>query len=106
MTFEDVKKEVQLSLTIAKGSFFKRPEFGHEFKKLTRAPATENTRIRAERYAKDALQWLVDIKHLRSLDAAATYDAKDRLMIHVECRAYNNKSITFSRFVEVGDGNI
>lgn len=32
MTFDDIKQEVELSLTVAKGSFFKKPEFGNRFK--------------------------------------------------------------------------
>ena len=31
MTTDQIKEEVQLSLTVAKGSFYKKPEFGHRF---------------------------------------------------------------------------
>ncbi|PWJ70158.1 MULTISPECIES: phage GP46 family protein [unclassified Fibrobacter] len=103
MTFEDIKQEVELSLTVAKGSFFKKPEFGHRFKELLKAVASENTRIRAVKYAEEALQWLLDIKHLKSVEAFASYDSADRLLINVECVAYTGKTITFSRFVEVGN---
>ena len=36
MTTDQIKEEVQLSLTVAKGSFYKKPEFGHRFKELAR----------------------------------------------------------------------
>lgn len=103
MNTEKIKEEVQLSLGIAKGSLFKKPEFGHRFKKLARVPASENTRSRAETYACEALQWMLDYKHLRSVTADATYKNNDKLLVHVECVAYNGDVIEFSRFVEVGD---
>lgn len=103
MTADQIKEEVQMSLTVAKGSFYKKPEFGHRFKELAREVASENTRSRAETYALEALQWMLDYKHLRSVDATATYAENNKLLIHVECVAYNGNLIEFKRFVEVGD---
>lgn len=103
MTSDKVKEEVQLSLTVAKGSLYKKPEFGHRFKELARVPASENTRSMAETYACEALQWMLDYKHLRSVTANATYVADDKLQLKVECIAYNGAVIEFKRFVEVGD---
>ena len=105
MKTDKIKEELELSLSIAKGSLYKKPEFGHRFKELARVPASENTRSRAETYAKEALQWMLNYKHLRSVEVAATYDHNDRLLVHVECVAYNGDVIEFSRFVEVGDVN-
>ena len=63
MTFEDIKQEVELSLTVAKGSFFKKPEFGQRFKELLKAVASENTRIRAVKYAEEALELMLRKNH-------------------------------------------
>lgn len=103
MRTDKIKEELELSLSIAKGSLFKKPEFGHRFKELARVPASENTRSQAESFANEALQWMLDYKHLRSVNAVATYDRNDRLLVHVECVAYNGDVIEFNRFVEVGD---
>lgn len=105
MTTDQIKEEVQLSLTVAKGSFYKKPEFGHRFKELAREVAPENTRSRAETYAVEALQWLIDYRHLKSVVSKASYDDSDKLLVHVECVAYNGDVIEFNRFVEVRDGS-
>ena len=101
MTTDQIKEEVQLSLTVAKGSCYKKPEFGHRFKELAREVASEKTRSRAETYAAEALQWMIDYKHLKSVVSTATYVDSDKLQVHVECVAYNGDLIEFTRFVEV-----
>ena len=88
---------------MAKGSFYKKPEFGHRFKELAREVASENTRSKAETYATEALKWMLDYKHLRSVESTATYADSDKLQVHVVCVAYNGDVIEFKRFVEVGD---
>ena len=55
MKTDKIKEELELSLSIAKGSLFKKPEFGHRFKELARVSASENTRSQAESFAKEAL---------------------------------------------------
>jgi len=102
MTTDQIKEEVQLSLTVAKGSFYKRPEFGHRFKELIRETVSEKTRSRAENYAVEALQWMLDYKHLKSVESTASYADSDKLLVHVVCVAYNGDVIDFNRFVEVG----
>lgn len=103
MTFENIKEEIEMSLTVAKGSFFKRPEFGHRFRELRKVPASEKTRRKAEQFAVEALKWLIDYKHVRSVTATATYKKNDCLLLHVEAVLYVGKTITFERFVEVSN---
>ncbi len=105
MTFENVKEEIEMSLTVAKGSFFKRPEFGHRFRELRNASASEKTRSKVELFALEALQWLIDYKHVRSVTATATYHSDDLILLHVEAVLYVGKTVTFERFVEVSDGH-
>lgn len=103
MIRSQIEEEIRLSLTISKGSFFKRPEFGHRLNELSRAVASETTRNRAEKYARDAIQWMIDIKHLRSVEVSANYDQDDRLLINIDATTFNNKQITFKKYVEVGN---
>lgn len=103
MTTDQIKEEVRLSLSVVKGTFYKKPKFGHRFKELAREVASESTRSRAETYAAEALQWMLDYKHLRSVETTANYVDNDKLMLNVVCIAYNGNVIEFNRFVEVGD---
>jgi phage gp46-like protein len=103
MTTAEIQEELELSLSIAKGSFFKRPEFGHRFKELRNAAASEGTRRKAREFALEALQWMVDLKHLKTLSAAAEYDDDNRLLVSVEATAFTGAAVSFSRFVEVAD---
>ncbi|MBR2095924.1 MAG: phage GP46 family protein [Fibrobacter sp.] len=105
MNKETLLEEIHMSLTVAKGCFFKRPEFGHRFKELRNVPASETTRKKCEAYALEALQWLVEYKHLRSVKANATVVSDDKILLQVECDAYVGETITFKRFVEVGYGH-
>ena len=103
MTFDEIKEELQMSLTVARGSFYKKPEFGHRFGELKNAVASETTRVKCESYAIEALQWMIDYKHLKSVTAVATYQTDDRLLLHVEATAYTGNTVEFERFVEVSD---
>ena len=105
MTFDNIREEIEMSLTVVKGNFFKRPEFGHRFRELRNAPASEKTRRKTEQFAIEALQWLIDYKHVRSVTATATYQRDDRLLLHVEAVLYVGETVTFERFVEVSDGH-
>lgn len=105
MNKEKLLEEIQLSLTVAKGSFFKRPEFGHRFKELRNAPCSEITRQKCASFAREALQWLVEYKHLKSVIAYATIVKDGIIEIQVECDAYIGETITFKRFVEVSNGH-
>jgi phage gp46-like protein len=102
-TAEKIKEEIKNSMTVAKGSFYKRPEFGHRFGELKRAVATEATRRRAEDFAREALEWLVRIGHIAGLAARAVYSADNKLFVTVSATiTATGENIEFSRFVEVG----
>ncbi len=103
MTLDSIKEEIEMSLTVAKGSFFKRPEFGHRFRELRNARCSESTRRKCEAYALEALQWLIDYKHLRSVTAKAVIVKDGRIELAVEGTTYVGKTVNFKRFVEVSD---
>lgn len=102
---DTILEEIKMSLTVAKGSFFKRPEFGHRFRELRNARCSETTRKKCEAYAKEALQWLVDYKHLRTLSTTATIVKDGVISVWVEGVLYTGKTVSFKRFVEVSDVN-
>jgi len=103
MNIESLKEEVEMSLTVAKGSFYKRPEFGHRFKELRNAVGSELTRIKCEAYASEALQWLISYKHAKSIKVNAFYVKSDCIKLNVEVVSYVDEPVTFTRFVEVSD---
>lgn len=103
MTTEDIQQELEISLSIKKGSFFKRPEFGHQFDKLKNELATENTLKTAVKYAEMAVQWMVTVKHIVDLKVDAIYVKSDRLYVSITAVANTGDVVWFSRFVEVGD---
>jgi len=101
MTLDDLKEELEMSMTIRKGSFFKHPEFGHRFDELKESAATEDVRGKAQSFVKEAVQWMIDLGHASSVESYAQYDSKDRLLVGAEMFAKSGRSVTFERFVEV-----
>lgn len=107
MTFEapgknNLVNNVWLSLSVKKGSFFQRPDFG--LKERGRMKNTERTaQIIVDDY-KEALQWIVDTGKAKKIDVYAERDRTqnlDRLKILVEVMPADGDPVTFERFVEV-----
>lgn len=103
MTVQEIQEELELSLSIKKGSFFKRPDLGHRFDDLKNELATEQTRLKALKFAEFALKWMVDLGHITDLKAEAIYTKVDRLYLSVSAVALTGDVVGFGRFVEVGD---
>lgn len=104
MTTAQLYENVRLSMTVPKGSIYKRPEFGHRFDELSNEEvADESTRRRAETYAREALQWMLDVERGDTVEATAMYDEQDRLFVNVELTGSAGQSVSFSRFVGVSD---
>lgn len=103
MTTAQLYENVCLSMTIPKGSLYKRPELGHRFAALANEVASDDTRRRAEDYAQEALKWMRDSGRVRTVDASAAYDDHDRLIVAVEVVSPSGQQVAFSRFVEVSD---
>lgn len=103
MTKNDIQEELEFSLSIKKGSFYKRPDFGHRFDELKNELATEQTRLKTMKFAEFALKWMVDLGHITDLKAEAIYTKVDRLYLSVSAVALTGDVVGFGRFVEVGD---
>ena len=105
MTGQEIQEELELSLSIKKGSFFKRPEFGHEFDKLKNELATDSTLKKAIKFAENALRWMVDLKHIDDLNVQGLITTTNRLYLSTSAVALTGDVVSFSRFVEVGDAS-
>lgn len=73
MTFEavfDCRNNILLSLHIKKGSLFVDKNFGSDLYKIKENRSTD-LRL-AESYARDALQWMLKITRLKSVDVLAS----------------------------------
>lgn len=103
MTTAQLYENVCLSMTVPKGTLYKRPEFGHRFNELANEVASDGTRRRAEDYAREALAWMLDTGRVQTVDASAAYDDHDRLIVAVEVVSPSGQQVAFSRFVEVAD---
>lgn len=103
MTTAQLYENVRLSMTVPKGSLFKKPGFGNRLGELRTETASEDTRRRAETYAKEALQWMLDVGRAETVEASAVYDDHERLVIAVEVVSPAGQNVAFSRFVEVAD---
>lgn len=105
MTGQEIQEELELSLSIKKGSFFKRPEFGHEFDKLKKELALDSTLQKAIKFAENATKWMVDLKHIDDLNVQGLITKANRLYLSISAVALTGDVVSFSRFVEVGDAS-
>jgi phage gp46-like protein len=103
MTLVQLKEEVELSMTVPKGSLYKRPEFGHRFKELAREVCSDLVVRCARAYALEALQWMIDLGHADSMQAISSDVGAGRIYVSAEVFAKTGSSVSFSRFVEVSD---
>ncbi|MFA6690206.1 MAG: hypothetical protein WCS18_12110 [Sphaerochaetaceae bacterium] len=101
LTKTQTMEEMENSLSIPRGSLWKWPDFGHRFKELK--GCTEETRIRAAAFAKEAIQWMEDLGHITDVSTSAAYDINDetRLLILVSANMPTGEYVQFKRWVEV-----
>lgn len=92
---------VLLSLYVRKGSWFRYPEFGSDLYLINRV--TEDNIALAEDYAREALQWLVDLKRLTAVEVSAEADGtdRDRINIAVACTRANGAIESLNAYFRV-----
>jgi phage gp46-like protein len=90
-----------LSLAVKRGSFFQNPEFGRRLHTIRKN--TPDAPAKAETYAMEALQWLIDCGRVTKVEVKAQRDGRDvsRLNLLVELTAASGNIVTFSDFVGV-----
>jgi phage gp46-like protein len=106
MTFsppdDQVMNNIFLSLSITKGTFFARPDFG--MRPLTREKNTDQTAALAREYCLEALQWLLDSGKVTAIEVAVERDMDEnpnRLKILVQAIKADLSTITFQTYQEV-----
>ncbi len=104
MSFEQtdtIANNIWLSLNVRRGSFFARPEFG-----MRELPNKNTPRAAAliEQYAKEALQWILDLGRATSIAVEAERDPvnhPNRIILRGEAVQADGRQISFEHFVEV-----
>jgi phage gp46-like protein len=104
LTWDDadsLANNVWLSLMVKKGSFFARPSFGSLLWSMQPGKLTPDKPALAEQYAKDALQWLLDLDRVTSVVTASQQVARG-VNLAVSITQANGPTITYALFVPVG----
>lgn len=108
MTFEQagtLLNNIWLSLTVQRGSFFYRPDFGSRLHLLHRAKLTPSTINLAEGYCREALQWLIDSGKASGISVTALRDTTEsmfRLKLLVEVTpGAGADPVAFTTFIPV-----
>lgn len=97
----DISNNVWLSIMVPQGSFFARPGFGSRLHELAREKNTERARSLAVQYAKEALQWLIDLGRATLVEAEA--ERSDRgVNLAVTVTQADGQIVSYTTFVEVG----
>ena len=99
---ETIANNVWLSLNVRRGTMFAAPYFGNRFHLLKKN--TVRTAALAEEYAREALQWLVDIGRAVSVDVSAERDPENypnRMLLRGAVVQADGRRIPFEQFVEV-----
>lgn len=97
----NISNNVWLSLMVEKGSFFARPGFGSRLRELSREKNTGRARALAAQYAKEALQWLIDLGRATHIEAVAEH-AERGVNLEVAVTQADGQMVTYNTFVEVG----
>lgn len=95
---------IYLSLMIRRGSFFAWPLFGSRLHLLLRAKNTVQTAQRAEGYAKEALQWMIDEGRAKSVEVFTRRNASanGRMDLLIEVTPANGAPpVRYWTFIEV-----
>lgn len=96
-----IENAVALSLTVAKGSWFYDPSFGHEFETIGKV--TPNIHSEIKNKAMSALKWLLDDGRISDVTILSELDNDIEQRVNVEVRAKDISGVEFkySRFIEV-----
>ena len=101
MTFNaanSIVNNIILSLAVKKGAFFLDPDFGSRLFEIK--TASDQNILLAQRYAKDALVWLIKIDKLSSVDVSAK-KISDGIILHIYCILKDGKTISYQYFHRV-----
>lgn len=102
-TFEKadtVINNIFLSLSIPVGSFFLLPKFGSRLDLLKKGKLTPGVIASVPGLVKEALQWMLDLGRLKSVETLTAPD-QNRLNVRIVCTDVGGRKIEFKTFFEV-----
>lgn len=96
---DTIMNNIYLSLTIAKGSFFLDPEFGHRFNEVKKNTAGAPAQVKE--YAKEALKWLLETGRAKKIEIVTERDGRERIKLKVEATQADGQEVIFDTFYEI-----
>lgn len=87
-----IENQIAFSYLIEYGSWEGDPLLGHRFKELARATNTVENRNRLRDLAKQAVQWLIDLGALASVEITDEVIDKDGVAFEVDYYVPNSKT--------------
>jgi phage gp46-like protein len=98
---DSLKNNIFLSIRIARGTFFVKPDFGsrlHQIKKIT----PQNIELAAA-YCKEALKWLITAGRLASVDVQAWRDEEipTRIKFYIAAKRPDGSTLEYELFHSV-----
>lgn len=103
---DDIENQIAFSYMIEVGSWEGDPLLGHRFKELARATNTQENRNRLRDLAKQAVQWLIDLGALTSVEVTCEVLQADGVAFEVDYTVAGDKTARRAGpfFVPVGAG--
>ena len=96
-----VQDNILLSLSTPLGAFFQRPDFGSELPSLQRGKAVAGkVETSAIAMVRRALQWMLDLALIDSVDVQASLSSPTRLDLTVDAR-FGSESIRVDYWIPV-----
>lgn len=91
------------SINIPLGTFFADPKFGSKLSTLRREKNVPRTRQLAERYSREATEWIKKAGKATSIEVISEPDSDDKNRINIKITAIDKKGRTtnFQTFIEV-----
>jgi phage gp46-like protein len=91
------------SINIEKGTFFADPEFGSKLSTLRREKNVPRARQLAERYSREATEWILKAGKATSIEVFSEVDSVDLNRLNIKITAIDKigRVVNFQTFIEV-----
>lgn len=91
------------SINLEKGTFFADPEFGSKLPSIRREKNVTRARQLAERYAREATEWILKAGKATSIEVFSEVDSSDQNRINIKITAIDRvgRETNFQTFIEV-----
>lgn len=91
------------SINIKEGTFFADPTFGSKLSTLRREKNVPRARQLAERYAREATEWILKAGKATSIEVFSEVDSSDQNRINIKITAIDEigREVNFQTFIKV-----